>query len=114
MLLKFAALYWWTLFIINFRSKYTQGGEERYFATTFFAPTDARRAFPCWDEPAIKATFDIKVSAPKNRVVLSNMPLIEESQDMEDPIAYRYIFKVFYFFPDEISFFGVKVFLFHQ
>ena len=93
------------LLIMNFRSKYTQDGEERYFATTFFAPTDARRAFPCWDEPAIKATFDIKVSAPRNRVVLSNMPLIEESQDKEDPIAYRYIFKVFYFFLDEISFF---------
>ena len=79
------------LLIMNFRSKYTQDGEERYFATTFFAPTDARRAFPCWDEPAIKATFDIKVSAPKNRVVLSNMPLIEESQDQEDPIACRYM-----------------------
>ena len=38
---------------------------------------------------ALKATFDIKVSAPKNRVVLSNMPLIEESKDEEDPIAYR-------------------------
>jgi len=72
-----------------YRSKYTQDGEERYAATTQFESTDARRAFPCWDEPALKATFDIQVSAPKNRVVLSNMPLIEESQDDEDPDAYR-------------------------
>ena len=72
-----------------YRSKYTQDGEERYAATTQFESTDARRAFPCWDEPALKATFDIKVSAPKNRVVLSNMPLIEETKDDEDPIAYR-------------------------
>ena len=73
----------------SFRSKYTQDGEERYAATTQFESTDARRAFPCWDEPALKSTFSISVSAPKNRVVLSNMPMIEETKDDEDPSTYR-------------------------
>ena len=36
-------------------------------------PTGARRAFPCWDEPAIRATFDITLIVPKDRVALSNM-----------------------------------------
>jgi puromycin-sensitive aminopeptidase len=34
-----------------YRSKYTQDGEERFAATTHFEATEARRAFPCWDEP---------------------------------------------------------------
>ena len=36
-------------------------------------PTGARRAFPCWDEPAIRATFDITLIVPKDREALSNM-----------------------------------------
>ncbi|KAI1303652.1 Puromycin-sensitive aminopeptidase [Halotydeus destructor] len=56
-----------------YRSKYSVGGETRYAAVTQFAPTDARRAFPCWDEPALKATFDISLVVPKELVALSNM-----------------------------------------
>ena len=73
-----------------YRSKYTEKGEERFGACTQFEATDARRCFPCWDEPAIKATFDITVSAPKDRVVLSNMPVQDEVAD-QDVSDYRVV-----------------------
>ncbi|XP_035784947.1 puromycin-sensitive aminopeptidase-like [Anopheles albimanus] len=63
-----------------YRSKYfTASGEERYAGVTQFEATDARRCFPCWDEPAIKATFDITLTVPQDRVALSNMPLQSET-----------------------------------
>ncbi|XP_052816194.1 puromycin-sensitive aminopeptidase-like isoform X1 [Mya arenaria] len=68
-----------------YRSKYTgPDGEDRYGAVTQFEASDARRSFPCWDEPALKATFDITLVVPKNRVALSNMPVISETDDSSD------------------------------
>ncbi|XP_012284370.1 puromycin-sensitive aminopeptidase [Orussus abietinus] len=59
-----------------YRSKYTRpDGSSDYGAVTQFEPTDARRCFPCWDEPALKATFDIVLTVPKNLTALSNMPV---------------------------------------
>lgn len=57
-----------------YRSVYTVNGEERTLAVTQFEATDARRAFPCWDEPALKAVFEVTLVVPRDRVVISNMP----------------------------------------
>ncbi|ODN05748.1 Puromycin-sensitive aminopeptidase [Orchesella cincta] len=59
-----------------FRSKYKgSNGEERFHYATKFEPTYARGCFPCWDEPSVKATYDITLVVPKNLVALSNMPV---------------------------------------
>ncbi len=60
-----------------YRSEYLVDGEKRIMAVTQFEATDARRAFPCWDEPASKATFEVILEVPANRVALSNMPIVE-------------------------------------
>uniref|UniRef100_A0A8C4QVC2 Aminopeptidase n=1 Tax=Eptatretus burgeri TaxID=7764 RepID=A0A8C4QVC2_EPTBU len=47
--------------------------------------TDARRAFPCWDEPALKATFDVTLVVPRDLVALSNMNVISRKASTEHP-----------------------------
>ncbi len=55
-----------------YRSKYFHEGKEKYMATTQFEATDARRAFPCVDEPAAKAVFDVTLMIPNHTTAISN------------------------------------------
>ena len=62
-----------------YRSGYTDStGVKKWMCVTQFEACDCRRAFPCWDEPALKATFDITLRVPKSMVALSNMDVLEE------------------------------------
>lgn len=45
---------------------------------TQFQPTSARRAYPCWDEPALKATFNLTMFSERDTVNLSNMDVNRE------------------------------------
>jgi aminopeptidase 2 len=61
-----------------YRSVHTdENGKKRVVATTQMEPTDCRRAFPCFDEPALKATFDISLVHHKDMTALSNMDVKE-------------------------------------
>jgi puromycin-sensitive aminopeptidase len=58
-----------------YRSTYTRpDGTKGVLATTQFEATSARRCFPCFDEPALKAVFEVTMTVPKGRQVVSNMP----------------------------------------
>jgi tricorn protease interacting factor F2/3 len=62
-----------------YRSQYKDNlGKTKLLATTQFEAADARRAFPCWDEPAIKATFAITLITEKNHTAISNMNLVSK------------------------------------
>jgi aminopeptidase N len=58
---------------------YEHEGIKKELLATQFESHHAREVFPCIDEPAAKATFDLHLSAPKGQVALSNMPVKEQS-----------------------------------
>ncbi|WP_426436573.1 M1 family metallopeptidase [Bradyrhizobium genosp. P] len=55
----------------------TKDGMKRLISSQL-EPADARRIFPCWDEPAFKATFALTVVIPKNLLAVGNMPVASE------------------------------------
>ena len=52
-------------------------GDERFLASTQFEATDARRAFPCWDEPTLKATFQVTLVVPSDLTAVSNTQAVD-------------------------------------
>lgn len=64
-----------------YRSSYTaKDGSKKFMATTQMEPTDARRAIPCFDEPALKAQYTVTLVADHHLTCLSNMDVKSERE----------------------------------
>jgi aminopeptidase N len=55
-------------------------GEQRKALTTQMEPTDARRMFPCWDEPLFRATYQLTAVVPAGHTALNNMSEEKETK----------------------------------
>jgi aminopeptidase N len=78
---------------LNFSGKINEQGRGLYYMAyqeegtgakkialgTQFEASDARRLFPCWDEPSFRARFQISVVVPENWLAVSNMPIERET-----------------------------------
>jgi len=74
-----------------YRSTFTdESGAERVLATTQMEATDARRAFPCWDEPDAKAVFGVTLVVPDDQLALSNAGELERSGAGPGKVAVRF------------------------
>jgi len=70
-----------------YKSKYVLDGKEKYLATTQFEATDARRAFPCFDEPEHKAIFEVSLIISDKHTAISNTLPIEIKEHSAGPAS---------------------------
>ena len=74
-----------------YRSTFTDdAGVEHTIATTQCQSTDARRIFPCWDEPDMKATFDITLVVDPQLAVVSNGAEVSRTPQNDGRVAVRF------------------------
>jgi len=66
------------LFYVRYQEE--GSGVRKVMLGTQFEATDARRFFPCWDEPAFRSRFQLTVVVPENWLAVSNMPVETEQK----------------------------------
>ena len=83
--------------LLDFSGTINQSGQGLFYATyqeeasgakktmlgTQMEANDARRLFPCWDEPAFRAKFRLTTTVPANFTAISNMPVESETNTPE-------------------------------
>jgi aminopeptidase N len=66
------------LFYMRYQEQGT--GAWKIMLGSQFEATDARRFFPCWDEPVFRARFQLTAVVPENWLAVSNMPVDSENK----------------------------------
>lgn len=66
-------------------------GEDTFLLATHFEPCHARWAFPCFDEPRLKATFDVDIEIPEALTALSNMPVKDTTSFTSEKLGMKKI-----------------------
>ncbi len=61
-----------------YQDRYQTPSGEKVMLATQMEPVDARRMFPCWDEPVFRATFELTATIPEKWLAMSNMPIERE------------------------------------
>ncbi len=86
---------------LDFAGKINEAGQGLYYASyeeegsgakktmlgTQMEATDARRMFPCWDEPAFRARFRLTATVPANFTAVSNMPIEHEQKNGDEKVV---------------------------
>ncbi|KAL3215053.1 hypothetical protein MRX96_006638 [Rhipicephalus microplus] len=70
-----------------YKYHYRVNGTLKHLLLTFFEPTFARRAFPCFDEPDFKATFTVTIVRPEGYTALSTMPVEKREERSQGFVA---------------------------
>jgi puromycin-sensitive aminopeptidase len=75
-----------------YRSTYTdeETGDTHVIAATQFEAADARRAFPCWDEPDRKSVFAVTLVVPEGLTAISNGPEVERTPIGDGRVRIRF------------------------
>ena len=60
---------------------FRQKDGEDWYAFSQFEATDARRAFPCFDEPSYKVSWQVTLRIPKGTTAVSNTPVASETEE---------------------------------
>jgi aminopeptidase N len=63
---------------------------DAFYAYTQFESTDARRAFPCFDEPGFKVPYDVAITAPKSTMALANAPETAREPTSDGMVTHRF------------------------
>ncbi|MDD9971958.1 MAG: M1 family metallopeptidase [Myxococcales bacterium] len=74
----------------DLRGLYLASTNGQRFAVTQLEAADARRFFPCFDEPAFKATFSLNVTTGADHTVVSNSPVASCDKYTEDQNTHRF------------------------